>query len=70
MLADEELVVAEFVGTLNQRDVAVEGQRRIFRRMVQRHHEDREFQNHPSALYFYDGTFLPGEGVNLDAWKV
>ncbi len=45
MLADEKLVIAKLVGILDQRDVTIEGQRRIFRRVMQRHHEYGEFHS-------------------------
>ena len=40
MLADKALVETKLVGVVDQLDVAIERQRRIFRRMMQRHHED------------------------------
>ena len=42
VLADEELVVVERVGEMDQTDVAFEGKRRILPRVVDGHHEKRE----------------------------
>jgi len=62
MLADKKFIIAKLVGVLDQRNITIERQRRIFRGMMQRHHENRKFHNSPSAFYFYDGTFLPSKG--------
>ena len=51
MLADEKFVEVERIGQVDQRNVAVEGQRGIFRRLVQRHHKKREF--HDESLTGY-----------------
>ena len=51
LVHDEELVEAEPVGEMDQRDIALEGQRRVLPRMVARHHEAREF--HRSCSLFY-----------------
>src|SRR6185437_4075560 len=62
MLADKKFIIAKLVGVLDQRNITIERQRRIFRGMMQRHHENRKFHSSPSAFYFYDGTFLPSRG--------
>ena len=43
MLADEELVEAELVSEMDERDVALEGEGRVLPRRVSRHHEEGEF---------------------------
>jgi hypothetical protein len=45
VFADEELVEIELIGIANKRDIAVERQRRIFRRIMQRHHENGKFHS-------------------------
>src|SRR5262249_45465991 len=58
VFADVELVEAELVCQMDERDVALERQRRVLARLVQRHHEKRELHR---------GRFLIVEPAMLSA---
>ncbi len=45
MLTDEKLVEVERIGMMDHRDIAIEGERRVFRRVVNGHHKEGKFMS-------------------------
>jgi hypothetical protein len=49
VFTDEKFIEVQLIGVMNQGNVTVKSQRRIFGRVVQRHHKKREF--HEESLF-------------------
>ena len=62
MLADKEFIEVERVGVLDERDVALEGERGMLRGMMYRHHKEGKFHGYPLIMMF---TSRPGTTIIL-----
>src|SRR4029434_7627558 len=68
MLADKEFVIAELVGIANQRNIPIESERRIFRRIMQRHHENGKF--HSQSLDMSSSSITAGYVMKIHVPRV